>query len=197
MEKDKKSSQKPWVILSRCIHRWTVPLVALPILLTIVTGIALQMKTTIPGIQPKQMRGTGRVPTLPFSEILSILKKDPELRVYSWEDVRAIDVRPAFGVIRVRCKSDYEVQLDAQTGKVLNQGIRHTHFLIALHEGTWFGEKVKYGIFLPAALLLLGLWITGIILFIVPYIKKVRGGKAHYSPMVEMSFSKEMVCKNH
>ncbi len=49
----------------------------------------------------------------------------------------------------------------------------------SLHDGSWFGgEFAKLGVFLPAAAVLLGLWVTGVYLFFMPVLKKRANRKS-------------------
>ena len=179
-------------ILSLCgkTHKWIVPLVSAPLFLIIVTGILLQMKNILPGIQPLQIKGSGKSPKIAFQEILSVARSVSAAKVNTWEDIRTIDVRPSLGVVRVRCKSEYEIQIDAQSGQILNYGLRRTNFLISLHEGSWFSEHVKYWIYLPAAFLLLILWITGTALFFVPLFNKIRRKRFQAIPKEGIKFQR-------
>jgi hypothetical protein len=38
-----------------------------------------------------------------------------------------------------------------------------------MHDGSWFHEAAKLWLFLPSAIIVLGLWITGIYLFLLPF----------------------------
>jgi uncharacterized iron-regulated membrane protein len=50
----------------------------------------------------------------------------------------------------------------------------------SIHDGSFFHDRAKLRLFLPAALVLVGLWMTGIYLFFLPYfaIWKKRRKKA-------------------
>jgi hypothetical protein len=89
--------------------------------------------------------------------------------VQSWKDITRIDIRPAKGVMKVLAKNNWEVQLDSATGQVLQVAYRRSDLIESFHDGSWFGDWAKLGVFLPAALILLVLWITGLVLFFQPY----------------------------
>lgn len=167
-----------WNKASRTLHRWVIPFGAVPILISAATGVLLLLKSGIPFIQPPAHRGSEGGPTLAFDRVLEISREVsrtvPEAGIQSWKDVGAVDVRPSLGVIRVRSRSAYEIQIDANSGKVLGHGPRRTGILIALHEGSWFGKPVKDFVFLPATVMLLLLWVTGMVLFLHPYAKARR-----------------------
>lgn len=158
---------------SRKLHRWGALLCAAPILLIIVTGILIQLKDQFEWIQPKGVKGhTPAALSVPFDKVLEAVKTVPAAEVSSWKDVLVVDGRPAAGVLRVRTKNGYEVQVDGTTGEVLHSGIRRTSLLMDLHEGGWFGHAVRYWIFIPAAFILLGLWLTGLIMYFQPLLKR-------------------------
>jgi uncharacterized iron-regulated membrane protein len=156
-------------LLNRKVHYWASIIVALPILLTIATGILLQVKKQSSWIQPPEQRGVSREATLSFPEILEISKTVPEAEVKSWSDISRIDVRPSRGMLKVTAKNNWEIQIDTQTGEVLQVAYRRSDIIESLHDGSWFTDTVKYWIFLPSGIVLLLLWLTGIYLFILPY----------------------------
>jgi hypothetical protein len=88
--------------------------------------------------------------------------------VQSWKDIHRVDLRPSRGLIKVTTRNSHEIQLDAQTGEVLQVAYRRSDFLESLHDGSWFHDGVKYWVFLPAGVILLILWGTGLYLFWLP-----------------------------
>ena len=159
---------------NRKIHRWGSIVIALPLLLIIVTGVLLQLKKQSSWIQPPTVRGSSSEPTLTPAEVLVAVRAIPEARVSTWEDIDRLDVRPSKGIVKVRCMNRWEVQLDASTGEVLQSMMRRSDLIESLHDGSWFYDSVKLWIFLPVALILGGLWGTGLYLFLLPYIVKRR-----------------------
>ncbi len=89
-----------------------------------------------------------------------------------------LDVRPGRGVVKVRAKNRWEVQIDAVTGEVLQVAYRRSDFIESLHDGSFFGHFTKHWIFLPTAIILFVLWGTGIYLFLLPYLVKRRRARA-------------------
>ena len=83
-------------------------------------------------------------------------------------------MRPSKGVIKVRAKNRWEVQLDHQSGEILQVAYRRSGLIESIHEGTFFHDKVRLGIFLPSAIILLILWVTGIYLFLMPYLTPAK-----------------------
>ncbi len=159
-----------WNFWSRRLHRWGAILVALPFLLVIVTGILLQLKKDWTWVQPPTARGQGKSPSISFDAILEAVRSQPETEVKSWADVVRVDVQPKRGLVKVTCENRWEVQIDAQTGQVLQTAYRRSDLIEALHDGSWFNDTVKLWIFLPCAMVVLGLWITGIYLFFLPHV---------------------------
>lgn len=156
-------------LLNRKVHYWASIIVALPILFIIVTGILLQVKKQSAWIQPPEQRGVSKEATLSFPEILEISKSVPEAEIKTWSDINRIDVRPSRGILKVTAKNNWEIQIDTQTGAVLQVAYRRSDIIESLHDGSWFTDAVKYWIFLPSGVALLLLWLTGVYLFILPY----------------------------
>lgn len=171
MAQRKPGSAAKW---NRKLHRWGSIAIAAPLLLVVVTGVLLQLKKQSDWIQPPTMQGQDTVPTLTYDKVLEALRTIPEAEISSWEDVDRLDVRPAKGIIKVRCKNGWEVQLDGSSGEVLHSALRRSDLIESLHDGSWFHDTAKLWIFLPVALILLGLWGTGIYLFLLPYLVKRR-----------------------
>jgi hypothetical protein len=98
----------------------------------------------------------------------------PEAEVRSWDDIDRIDVRPSKGMMKVQAKNSYEVQLDSATGDVLQVAYRRSDLLESIHDGSFFHDSAKLWLFLPVALILFGLWATGMYLFWLPIVVKAR-----------------------
>lgn len=167
-----------WIKPSRTLHRLGAILTLLPFGLVIVTGILLQVKKQVPWVQPPTAKGTDQVPSLSFEHILEAAKKVPEAEINSWDDVDRLDVRPSKGITKVRSKNNWEVQVDTTTGEVLQVAYRRSDTIEALHDGSWFHDKAKTWLFLPAAVIVFAMWLTGLYLWVVPYIIRSRRRKA-------------------
>jgi uncharacterized iron-regulated membrane protein len=158
-----------WRVWMRKGHRWGAILIALPFLLVILTGLLLQLKKDWSWVQPPTQRGTGTAPVVSFDAILEAAKTAPEAGIHSWDDVDRLDVRPDRGLVKVQAKSGWEVQVDTGTGKVLQTEYRRSDVIEQIHDGSWFGDRTKLWVFLPVAVVVLGLWISGVYLFILPH----------------------------
>jgi uncharacterized iron-regulated membrane protein len=158
-----------WRIWSRKCHRWGAILIALPFLLVIVTGILLQLKKEWAWVQPATLRGQGEEPVISLEAMLEAARSQPEAGVEGWEDVDRVDVQPGRGIAKLQARSRWEIQIDLATGEVLQVAYRRSDLIESLHDGSWFDDRVKLWVFLPVAIVVLGLWVTGIYLFFLPY----------------------------
>jgi uncharacterized iron-regulated membrane protein len=161
-----------WRLWTRKAHRWAAVAAAAPFLVVIVTGILLQLKKESAWIQPPTQRGQGEEPTISLPQLLEIAKGVPEARVQGWGDIDRIDLQPGRGLAKVLTPGRMELQIDLQTGAVLQVAYRRSDLIEALHDGSWFHDRAKLWVFLPAALLVLGLWVTGICLFALPLVAR-------------------------
>jgi uncharacterized iron-regulated membrane protein len=161
-------------VWNRNLHRWIALGVALPFLVVITTGILLQLKKQLGWVQPPEQSTAARTPTVSFDQLLAAARGVPAAGVADWGDVDRIDVRPAKGVVKLTSMSRWELQIDIATGEVLQSAYRRSDLIESLHDGSWFHSKVKLWIFLPAAFGVLALWITGIYLFVLPFVARRR-----------------------
>lgn len=160
--------------LNRKVHRIVALVSAVPFLLILLTGLFLQLKKDVSWIQPATRSGSGDAPVISFEQVLDAARGVPEAEVESWSDVDRLDVRPDRGLIKVRARNRWEVQVDAQSGEVLQVAYRRSDLIESLHDGSWFHDRVKLWVFLPVAVLLLGLWGTGVYLWLLPHLVRRR-----------------------
>lgn len=158
-----------WRVWTRKCHRWGAILIALPFLLMIGTGILLQLKKEWTWIQPPTQRGQGKTPTVSLAALLEAARSCPEAGVRTWADVDRMDVQPSRGIAKVQARSRWEIQVDLQTAEVLQVAYRQSDLIESLHDGSWFHDAAKLWVFLPVGVVVLGLWVTGIYLFFLPY----------------------------
>src|SRR5687768_10278318 len=121
--------------LNRKVHYWAALLAAAPLLVVIATGILLQLKKHVAWVQPPERRGVGREPTLPPDGLLAACRGVPEAGVRGWEDIDRVDLRPDRGVYKVTARNNWEVQVDARTGEVLQVAYRRSDVIESLHDG--------------------------------------------------------------
>ncbi len=158
----------------RKVHAWISVVIALPLLVVIGSGVLLQLKKHAAWIQPPEQRGATGDPAIAFDRILEACRSVPEARVATWDDVHRIDVRPSRGMLKVWAKSDIEVQVCAVSGAVLQVAARRSDLIESIHDGSWFHELAKPGLFLPAGILLFLLWLSGLYLFFQPRLARRR-----------------------
>ena len=113
-----------------------------------------------------------KLPSLSFDQILDTAKNAKNVTIKDWSDIDRLDVRPEKGIVKVRTKNRWELQIDTNTGQVLQEAYRRSDLIETLHDGSWFNSSIKYLIFLPSGIVLLVLWLTGIYLVLLPYQKK-------------------------
>jgi len=154
---------------NRKLHRIGAIVTALPLLVVIVSGVFLQLKKDSSWVQPPTLRGSATEPVIGFDAILAAASAVPEAEIASWADVDRLDVRPDKGVVKVRAKNRWEVQVDTATAEVLQVAYRRSDLIESIHDGSFFHDKVKLWLFLPTAVILFGLWLTGVYLFWRPY----------------------------
>ena len=161
-------------ILYRKIHHWGSIAIALPLLLTIGTGILLMLKKEISWIQPPTQKGEQRqaIPTQTFEQLFAVVQAIPEMDVQHWSELERVDVKPGKGVVKFVAANHWEAQLDSHSGEVLLLAKRRSDVIEALHDGSWFADWAKLGLFLPAGIVLLVLWLTGIYLFALIHYKR-------------------------
>lgn len=162
---------------SRSFHLWLSLAIFIPVLIVIASGLLLQVKKEFAWIQPPSQQASNNAPSLTFEAILNALKQAPQANLLEWQDIDRLDVRPAKGIIKVQGKNRWEVQLDAQSGEVLQVAFRRSDTIEAIHDGSWFFEGAKLWLFLPAAILLFILWVTGLVMLVTTLKSKYRKNK--------------------
>lgn len=166
-------------VANRKVHHWASFIVAVPLLVIIVSGILLQLKKHWSWVQPPEHRGLSTTPSAEFEQILASVKGVEHLGVQGWGDIDRLDVRPGRGVAKVMLKNGWEVQVDLGTAAVLQAAYRRSDLIESIHDGSFFaGDWTKIGLFFPAALTLLLLWLSGMWMVWVQFIGKRRRRRA-------------------
>lgn len=166
-----------WNKFNRKVHNWGAIICSVPVLIVLITGIILLFKKDVAWVQPPSQKGNKGIPELSFEKVLEVAKTVPEAEIDTWDNINRLDVRPSKGIIKIRAQNDWEIQIDQKSGEVLQVAYRRSDFIESLHDGSWFHDLAKYSVFLPSSIVLLVLWITGMYLFIIPYIKKSKRKK--------------------
>ncbi|MDB2576227.1 PepSY domain-containing protein [Planctomycetota bacterium] len=160
--------------LNRRLHRVGALVSALPVLVVVVSGLFLQLKKDWSFVQPPTVNGSTAGLEVDWDTILAGAASVEEAGIKTWDDVDRLDVRPGKGMLKVRGKNRWEVQLDAASGEVLQASYRRSDLIESIHDGSFFAESVKLWVFLPAAIILLGLWISGVYLWLLPHLVRRR-----------------------
>ncbi len=159
-----------WKRFARKTHYWASLLVAVPLLVVIGSGILLLVKKEVPWIQPPTIKGFGETPQVSFDEIFEAASGVGVAEIVGWEDIERLDVRPSKGVVKVKSRNSWEVQVDLETGEVLQAAYRRSDLIESIHDGSFFHPGAKLWVFLPAAIVLLGMLLTGLYLFALPFL---------------------------
>jgi hypothetical protein len=162
---------------SRKAHRIGALVSALPLLVVLATGLLLQLKKEWSWVQPPTQRGSEARLALGWDELLAIVRNVEATEVASYDDIVRVDAQPGRGLLKVQCDNGYEVQVDSVDGAVLSVAYRRSDLIEALHDGSWFHPRAKLWVFLPAAFILCGLWISGVHLWLVPHLVRRRRRK--------------------
>ena len=164
---------------NRRTHAWISICFAVPLVVIIITGILLQLKKQLPFVKPVERAGVTHEPVATPAQYLEAINRGKLDGNVTWKDVQRVDIRPSKGIAKVILKSDVEYQVDLGTGHILQRELRMSDFIESLHDGSFFaGDISKLGVFLPAAIGLLVLWVSGIYMFWLPLVVKLRKSRA-------------------
>ena len=167
-----------WNKWTRKTHYWGAFIILLPVLIISITGIFLQLKKEVEWIQPSTKSGEiSNNPSISFDEILEAAKKVEEANIQSWGDIDRLDVRIDKGIVKVRSRNRWEVQIDTFSGEVIQAAYRRSDIIEELHDGSWFHNKAKLWLFLPSGIILFLLWLTGCYMVLIPYLSKCGNKK--------------------
>ena len=155
-----------WKKINTTVHYWGSAVIIIPFLIVLGSGILLQVKKEFTWIQPKTMKTKHRDLTLTFDKILAAAKTVKETNIKSWKDVKLLDVRPGKGITKVRAKNNWEIQIHNETAEVLAVNFRRSDIIESIHDGSWFHDDAKLWVFLPTALIMLIMSLSGLYLFL-------------------------------
>jgi len=159
--------------VNRRTHAWISICFAVPLIVVILSGILLQLKKQLPFVQPVERSGVTHEPVATPTQYLEAINQGKQDGEVTWKDIQRVDIRPSKGIAKVILKSDVEYQIDLGTGHILQRELRMSDFIESLHDGSFFaGDISKLGVFLPAAIGMLLLWLSGIYMFWLPLITK-------------------------
>lgn len=158
----------------RIDHRWIAIVIIIPLFITTVTGVFLLLRQQINWIQPETIKQTKVETWATMDQVLRVITRDDSTHIKTWEDVNSIIYKPSKGTIQLRTKRSTLIQLNGTTAKILSIQARRTGWLIQLHEGSYWGKGVRQYIFLPSAIGLLLLLISGVLLIFNHYSRKFK-----------------------
>jgi len=161
-----------WKSLSRKTHYWASLTILLPALVIIGSGVVLQLKKDVHWIQPASQRGAEGPPQISFEEILAAARAVDVAEIDSWEDIDRLDVRPDRGMLKIRSLNRWEIQIDTASAEVLQVAFRRSDLIETIHDGSFFHDNIKLWIFFPTAIILFFMWLTGVYLFVVPFLAR-------------------------
>ena len=165
--------------INRSTHRWATIIIVIPFLIILTTGILLLLRGQFEYIQPASAKGAFKEPSISFERVLAIAKSIEQAEINSWQDISKLDVRPSKGIIKIRAKSSWEIQIDATTGEILKTAYRRSGIILELHEATYWQKKANLWFTLPIAITLVLISITGIVLFFLPYYRRYKNQKSN------------------
>lgn len=163
----------------RRLHRWGAIIFFIPLALVVGSGLLLQVKKQVPWVQPPTKKGVAplTIPKQTWEQIFTAVQGVPEAQINQWSDIDRLDIRVDRGIAKVVSRNRWEVQVDLETGAVLQRAYRRSDLIESLHDGTFFGEWAKLGLFLPNGIVLAILLLTGLYLWYLP-IRSRRRKKA-------------------
>jgi len=162
--------------LFRMIHYWGSFVVVLPLIIMIGAGILLMVKKEVEWIQPSSQKGIEKsaVPMASMQSLFDAAQAVEQAGFTSWDQLQRADLKPGKGIIKFVSATNWEVQIDTHTAEILQIAQRRSDVIESIHDGSYFADWVKLGIFLPAGVILFVLWLTGIYLFVLTEYKKIK-----------------------
>ena len=163
-------------VLFRKIHHWGSFIIALPLIIMIGAGILLMLKKEIEWIQPSSEKGSEReaVPMASMEDLFIAAKSVEHAGFTSWSELERADLKPGKGMIKFVSATQWEVQVDTSSAKVLKVAKRRSDTIESIHDGSYFAEWMKLGLFLPVGIVLFILWLTGVYLFVLTQYKRAK-----------------------
>lgn len=132
----------------RVFHRYLGLTLATLLAISAVTGILLALKKEVEFFQPPTQKGVSKDLSSwkQMSEIATIGQQaltsaHPDL---SNNPIKRLDARPTKGVVKCIFENgNWEVQVDATSGKVLSIGKRYSDWIESLHDGSIISDLFK------------------------------------------------------
>ena len=147
----------------RKFHRTLSFFTALPLIVITVTGILMALRQEFTWISPKSIKRE----RVTLAEVISpqeIYQRFTTTSLKNLLDLKDLDnlqFKPKSGVYTLRVTGDKEMVIEAKTGNVLSFQKKRSLWILRIHEGTWSSWPLREWIYVPAALGLVLLWLTG------------------------------------
>jgi uncharacterized iron-regulated membrane protein len=176
--------------LLRLIHNWGSIIIAIPVVIMIGAGILLMLKKEFEWIQPSSEKGAEQtaVPTASIGDMWAAAKAVEKAGFTTWAELKRADLKPDKGILKLVSPTDWEVQVDTTTAKVLNVAERRSDIIEKIHDGSWFAEPLKLWFFLPVGIVLFVLWLTGLYMFFLPYYQKAKKSRDKAARLAAKTF---------
>jgi uncharacterized iron-regulated membrane protein len=142
----------------RKIHRIVAVAILVPLIIISVTGLILLVRNQFEFLQPSVLKNK----IVAGKQLLTLERITQQ---FGQDKIEQIIFRPSKNSIVVRLTDTNEVQIHPQSGQVLKNAKRRTHFLIELHQGSWMGAFGQLGVHFFTGIGLCFLIISGIIIY--------------------------------
>lgn len=169
-------------MLFRKVHHWGSILIAIPLVIMIGTGVLLMLKKEVEWIQPSSQKGVEQniLPMASLQDMFDAALTVEKAGFTTWDELERADLKPGKGMIKFVSKTNWEVQVDTHTAEVLQIAQRRSDVIESIHDGSYFAEWIKLGVFLPVGAVLFVMWLTGLYLFGLTEYKKAIYRKHKY-----------------
>ncbi len=139
-------------------------------------GILLMLKKEINWIQPSSQKGIERrtIPMASMQDLFAAARNVESAGFTSWDKLKRADLKPGKGIIKFVSATNWEVQVDTHAAQVLQVAKRRSDVIESIHDGSYFSDWMKLGLFLPVGIVLFILWLTGVYVFVVMEYKKAK-----------------------
>ncbi len=162
----------------RALHRWAGLIGSLFLVLIAGTGFLLATKDTLGWVKPRTQEGTALAH---HDEIITVGRAVESAialgiaEIQTIHDIERVDYRPDKNVFKVVSLRGYhEVQVDGSTGEVLNVAKRWDQLTEDVHDLRYFATWLRDWWLPVIAALLFTLGATGVTIFFVPVVRRVR-----------------------
>jgi uncharacterized iron-regulated membrane protein len=162
----------------RKLHKWIGLINSLFLLVIAGTGFLLALKSRVTWVRPEEKSGVPRSesPTrVSVDQAMEAAFGVGDEHLKTPFDVDRVDYRPKRNVFKVVAKNGYtEVQIDGNSGKVLQVAQRTDQFIEDLHDLSFFNDAMKDFVLPAVGLGLAALSLSGIYIYANPVLRRRR-----------------------